>query len=73
MEDTKPLVTDKKEFQNRDETLEITLFGISEDQSSKARNKFDIFTTENFLKIKKFFIEILTEEMKLVVMGNNGR
>ena len=54
MEDTKTRVTETLKFQYRDETLQIALFGISEGQLSKVRNKIKILPSRMFLKLKSF-------------------
>ena len=47
MEDTKPLVTQQKEFHYRDETLKKATFGKLEAQYSIARTIFDNITRRN--------------------------
>ena len=70
MEDTKLLVTDNYEFQYRGETLEIAIFGISEDQFSNAGNKSKKLPLRMFSRLKGFS---LTEKKEACSYGFERR
>ena len=73
VENTKPLVTEKRAFQYRDETLLIALIIISDYQHSNAGNKYDQISIDNVSTHKKFLIETLREEkIRPVVIGVIG-
>ena len=63
---------ENKEFQCRDETLFVALFGISEIQYSNATNKINNIIIETIFTRKTFSIEILSDKFKTVVMGDKG-
>ena len=54
MEDTKPLVTEKEEFQYRMETLKIALFGISEVSNPLQETKSTILPPRMLLQLIGF-------------------
>ena len=70
MEDTKPLITENGEFQYRDDTLYLALFGIPDCQYSNARPKIGKMPIENVFTTEKLLIETLIEKMENAVMGD---
>ena len=47
MENNKSPITEKRDFQNRNETLLLASFGTPDCQKSNARNKIDNFSLKN--------------------------
>ena len=64
----KPVVTEKHEFEYRDESILLALLEFSYDEDSDAGNKNDNFPIEWFAKNSKLSIELLWEQIKPGVM-----
>ena len=72
MEDTKPLVGEEKQVQNRNESFKLLPFGISGDQDAYTRNKLDNITIQNVFKTASRFAETFREDIKPLIIGEKA-
>ena len=71
MEEIKPLVTEKNEFQNGDVSILVAIFAKFGQQKLRCKNENKDFPKESSTASVKLLMEILMEKTKTVIMEDD--